>query len=106
MEQVRNYIRGELFSFLSSDEKVNDMFETVLWNEVPSIYLRYKNNHKDGFIITTTPYFHEEQICFHITIISVDSCKVPKPFLIKFISINHDSLKKIKDYLTLEMIQV
>lgn len=101
MEQVMNYIRCELFSFLSLDEKVNNMFETVLWNEYSSIYLRYKNNYNDGFIITTTPYFHEEQICFHISIITVDSSKEPKPFLTKFISINHDSLKTIKDYLTL-----
>ena len=104
MEQVKNYIRGELFLFLSSDDKVNDMFETILWDEYSCIYLRYKNNHNDGFIIITTPYFHEEQICFYISIIAVDSCKEPKSLLTKSISINHDTPETIKNYLTLEII--
>lgn len=101
MENVQNFIANDLFSSLNNDNKVNEQFEIAKWDEIKSLYLRYKENNKDGFIITTTPYFNDDKICFNLTIIPVDCCKEPKPSMIRFVTnIRDNTIDSIKNYLT------
>lgn len=101
MENVQNFINNELFSSLNNDNKVNEIFEITKWNDIQTLYLRYKENNKDGFIITTTPYFNDNKICFNLTIIAVDSCREPKSEHGRFVTnISDGTIDSIKNYLT------
>jgi len=101
MESLKNYIEKELFMSLSSDENVNEIFDITCWDNISSLYFKYKGNEKDGYIITTCPYFHNDEICFKIMIVAVDSCKEPKPWLTKYLDKTEDTTNIIKNYLTL-----
>ncbi len=101
MEKVQNFINNELFTSLNIDDKVNERYEITKWNNHNTLYLRYKENNNDGFIITTTPYINDSNICFNITIIAVDSYREPKSSMTKYITnINDDTIDSIKNYLT------
>lgn len=102
---VQNYINEELLTFLSSDEKVNQMFEIVPWKHIGSIYLRYKENISDGYIITSSPYVNDGEMVFKIMITFVDSCKQPKPNMIQFVNQSVDAKRNIRDYITAWAIQ-
>lgn len=101
MDFVQNFIVNELYNSLNTDDKINEKFELSKWNDIKSLYLRYKENNNDGFIITTTPYFNDGKINFNITIIAVDYCREPKPSMTKFITnISNETNDLIKNYLT------
>ncbi len=101
MNNVQNFIMNELYSSLKNHDKVNKQFEIIEWNELNSLFLQYKVNNKDGFIITTTPCCNENNICFNLTIIPVDSCIKPKPNMNKyFTNISNDGIVPIINYLT------
>ena len=102
-EETKNYIEKELYTFLSYDEKVNEMYEIILWENCSSIYLQSKSGEKDGYIITTMPYLEgtnlqDKEMCFKMTIIAVDSSKNPKLNIPNYM--DNTSNETIKNYLT------
>jgi hypothetical protein len=100
MTTVNEFINDKLYSSLINDNNVNNIFEISTLKDINSILLKYKNNIKDGFIITTTPYFYESNICFYIAIIAFDSCEYPKRSLTKYIiNIDDKTIDLIKKYL-------
>ena len=98
MEKVQEYIKMHLFEYLSNDEKVNESFIITKWIAESAIFLQYKENKTDGFIITPTLYFNNDKIIHDISIIFVDSCATPKPYMTKIIKMDMDTdaiIKKI-----------
>ena len=101
MEKVQNFIDNELYTSLNNNNKINKIFEIIKYGDMKTLYLRYKENNNDGFIITTTPYYNDSKICFNLTIIAVDSCREPKSSMPKYITnISNDTCDLINNYLS------
>ncbi len=105
MEAIRlanNYI-DQLYDLLNN-ENIKKIFNVIKYDEHLGIYLQYKCNNNDGFIITKIPYAHNHSVDVQICIVPVDQCKQPKNFLMKFFEVpsendNNETYNRVEKYL-------
>lgn len=69
---------------LSKNNEITEKYEIMFWDTCSSIYLGYKINKKDGYVITTVPYLTDEKITLKVIIIPVDECKNPNSFYTQY----------------------
>ncbi len=90
LDRANNYI-DQLYDHLNQCENIKTIFNIIKYDDHMGIYLKYKCNNHDGFVITKIPCPEEKDLTsVRICVLFVDKCKQPKSFEVKFVELPED----------------
>jgi hypothetical protein len=98
--ESKDFISKELLDNFLNDVNILQKFYVTHWDKSSSIYLKYKVN-EDGFVLSLIPFVSPDSIeeSYYLTIMLVDSQKMPSSLGMQFFKCETNTIEKIKKYI-------